>query len=204
MSSSTLRRPRRDAQANRAGILAAAAVEIARDPHASLDVIARAAGLSRRALYGHFADRDALVAEVIVAGAARFNDIAGRVDDDDPRRALVRLTADLWREAAHVRASVAIALDETHVADTAAALVPLRRRIAEIIEQGREDGSFRADITAEELTRLVEDTGRAIVSRPDARPEATAELAVKAVLGIAGLSWRESVDLLAETPEAGA
>lgn len=48
------RRQRRDAAENRAGILAAASQTLAADPHASVDQIARAAGLSRRALYGHF------------------------------------------------------------------------------------------------------------------------------------------------------
>jgi AcrR family transcriptional regulator len=197
-SSSTVRRPRRDARANRAGIIAAAADEIARDPHASLDAIARAAGLSRRALYGHFDDRDALVTEVLVAGAARFNAIAARVDDTDPRRALARLTTELWQEASHVRASAAIALDESHVADTAAALAPLRSRIAAIVEHGQASGALRTDIPATVLTSLIEDTGRAVVARMHAHADATADLAVKAVLGIAGLSWRESVELLAE------
>ncbi|MFG6444556.1 TetR/AcrR family transcriptional regulator [Microbacterium sp. P07] len=202
-TSSPVRRPRRDARENRAGILAAAADEIARDPHASLDVIARAAGLSRRALYGHFDDRDALVSEVLVAGAARFNAIAARVSDTDPRRALARLTAGLWQEASHVRASAAIALDETHVGGTAAALAPLRHRIAEIVDHGQASGVLRTDIPGPELAELIEYTGRSIVARMGAHPEATAEVAVKAVLGIAGLSWRETVALLAELPEAG-
>jgi AcrR family transcriptional regulator len=197
-SSLTIRRPRRDAQANRAGIIAAAAAEIARDPHASLDAIARAAGLSRRALYGHFDDRDALVSEVLVAGAARFNAIAERIDDDDPRRTLARLAADLWREASHVRAAAAIALDEAHVARTAAALAPLRRRVSDIIDRGQRTGMLRTDIPAPVLARLVEETGRAVVGRLDVGAESGADLAVKAVLGIAGLSWRESVDLMAE------
>ncbi|MBN9182740.1 MAG: TetR family transcriptional regulator, partial [Microbacterium sp.] len=75
-TASVPRRPRRDAVENRAGILAAATATIAHDPHASIDTIARSAGLSRRALYGHFEDRDALIREVIAAGAQRFNDIA--------------------------------------------------------------------------------------------------------------------------------
>ncbi|MFG6402427.1 MULTISPECIES: TetR/AcrR family transcriptional regulator [unclassified Microbacterium] len=196
MTSSTLRQPRRDAQENRAGILAAAADEIARDPHASLDAIARAAGLSRRALYGHFDDREALVRQVLVTGAARFNAIADRIDDDDPQRALARLAAELWHEASHVRVAAAIALDESHVADTAAALAPLRTRIAEIVRRGQDTGALRTDIAAPVLAHLIEETGRAVVARMHVDPAASAEHAVKAVLGIAGLSWRESVALL--------
>jgi len=197
MPSSVARKPRSDAQANRAGIISAAASEIARDPHASLDAIARAAGLSRRALYGHFDDRDALVSEVLVTGAARFNAIAERIDDPDPRRALARLAAELWREASHVRAAAAIALDETHVADTAAALAPLRAKVAELVARGQTIGAMRTDVTAEVLTDLIEGTGRAVVSHLHVDTDDGGELAVKAVLGIAGLSWRESVELLA-------
>ena len=72
---------RRDATANRAALLAAAQTVLARDPHASLDAIAQSAGLSRRALYGHFSDRESLLREVIAIGAGRFNTIAEATDD---------------------------------------------------------------------------------------------------------------------------
>lgn len=193
-SAPTLRRPRRDARENRASILAAAASALAADPHASIDTIARAAGLSRRALYGHFDDRESLVRELIVVGAGRFNDIAVRLDDDsEPRHALARLVVALWNEASHVRAAAALALDDTHVAETARALAPLRARIEDILQRGQRSGALRTDIDTATLARLVEETGRVIVSRLD---DAGPELAVKSVLGVAGLSWRESVELL--------
>ncbi|MGB4777171.1 TetR/AcrR family transcriptional regulator, partial [Microbacterium sp.] len=97
------RRPRKDAAANRLGILRAAAATLAADPTASIDQIARAAGLSRRALYGHFEDRQALLTELIASGAHRFNAIAASVDEPHPPLALARLTAALWAEAAHVQ-----------------------------------------------------------------------------------------------------
>ena len=58
------RAPRSDAAKNRAALLDAARSELNRDPDASLDTIAAAAGLSRRAVYGHFPSRDALIAEL--------------------------------------------------------------------------------------------------------------------------------------------
>ncbi len=129
---------RRDAVENRAGILDAATAAIGHDPRASIDTIARRAGLSRRALYGHFDDRNAIVREVIAAGAARFNAIADRVDDADSRVALARLASELWREAAHVQAAAALALDDAHLAETSDALAPLRRRIDQIVRRGQE------------------------------------------------------------------
>lgn len=75
---------RRDALANREALLRAAQSVLATNPTASLDVIAQAAGLTRRAVYGHFADRDSLLREVIAVGAQRFNAIAETTDESDP------------------------------------------------------------------------------------------------------------------------
>ncbi len=193
------RRPRRDAAANRAGILSAAATTIAHDPHASIDSIARAAGLSRRALYGHFVDRDALLHELILSGAQRFNALAEGVDADaGAPLALARLTGRLWAEAAHVQVAAAIALGEAHVEDTAAALAPLRRTVSAIVQDGQEAGTLRADVAAPTLARLIEETARVVVTRVDASsPEARA-LAIRAVLSIAGLSWREADAVVTE------
>lgn len=195
------RRQRRDAVENRAGILSAATATIAHDPHASIDTIARNAGLSRRALYGHFDDRDALIREVIRTGAQRFNVIADDVDDDDARLALARLAARLWREAAHVQVAAAIALDEAHVSETADALAPLRRRVVGIVRRGQGDGTLRTDVSAPTLARLVEEAARSVVTRVDAASPEARSLAVRAVLSIAGLSWREGAALLSDHPE---
>jgi len=194
---------RRDAAQNRAGILSAATTAIAQDPHASIDAIARTAGLSRRALYGHFVDRDALIREVISTGARRFNAIAEDVDDVDARLAIARLAGRLWSEAAHVQVAAAIALDEAHLADTADALAPLRRRVLAIVRRGQHDDTLRTDVPAGTLARLIEETARSVVTRMDAASPDARSLAIRAVLSIAGLSWREGVALLADHPELG-
>ncbi|WP_061782381.1 TetR/AcrR family transcriptional regulator [Microbacterium hominis] len=196
-----LRRPRKDAAANRAGILRAAATTLAVDPSASIDQIARAAGLSRRALYGHFDDRQALLTELISAGAQRFNTIASSLDEPHPPLALARLTAALWAEASHVQVAAALALDETHLEQTATALAPLRRALVAVVRAGQDDESLRADMAAPTLARLIEETARAAVSRIDASSPIAASLAVRAVLSIAGLSWRESETLLNAHPD---
>lgn len=196
----TTRAPRRDSVENRAGILDAARATLASDPRASIDVIARSAGLSRRTLYGHFDDRDALIRELIVSGAQRFNAIAESVTDADPRIALARLAARLWQEAAHVQVVAAIALDEAHVEHTADALAPLRRSVAALVQRGQDDGSFRTDLTAPILARLIEEVARTVVSRTDASSTGAANLAVRTLLSVAGLSWREADALLAADP----
>lgn len=197
----TTRAPRRDSVENRAGILDAARATLANDPHASVDVIARSAGLSRRTLYGHFDDRDALIRELISSGAQRFNAIATSVDDPDSRIALARLAARLWQEAAHVQVAAALALDEAHVEHTAAALAPLRRTVAALARRGQEEGSFRTDLAAPTLARLIEEMARTVVSRTDAASTGAANVAVRTVLSIAGLSWREADELLTAHPD---
>lgn len=194
------RRPRRDALENRAGILVAATETIARDPHASIDAIARSAGLTRRALYGHFEDRDALIREVVATGARRFNEIALSVDDVDARVALARLTSLLWQEASHVQVAASIALDDSHVQQTADALAPLRRTVVQIVRRGQDDDLLRTDVAAPTLARLVEETARAVITRMDASSPEARSLAVRAVLSIAGLSWREADALLTAHP----
>ncbi|GAA5084378.1 hypothetical protein GCM10025760_02200 [Microbacterium yannicii] len=196
-----VRRPRRDALENRAGILAAAIVALAHDPRASVDAIARQAGLSRRALYGHFDDRDALVRELVAQGATRFNAIADTIDDADARVALARLAAALWTEASHVQVLAAIALDEAHLEETATALAPLRRAVVRIVRDGQEAEVLRTDVTAPTLARLVEETARTVITRMDASSPTARDLAVRAVLSIAGLSWREAATLLEANPD---
>lgn len=195
------RRPRKDAAANRAGILSAAALTLSLDPHASIDTIARAAGLSRRALYGHFDDREALLRELIARGAERFNTIAASDLDGEAPVALARLTARLWHEAAHVQVAAALALDEAHIEATATSLAPLRRTVVALVRRGQDAGTLRTDVAAPTLARLIEETARVAVTRVDASSPEAASLAVRAVLSIAGLSWRESLDLLAAHPD---
>ncbi|MEV8267557.1 TetR/AcrR family transcriptional regulator [Microbacterium sp. NPDC076911] len=201
MTTPPVRAPRRDARANRESILSAATTALSVDPHASIDTIARGAGLSRRALYGHFEDRDTLVRELIANGASRFNDIALRIDDTDPRVALGRLTAMLWNEAAHVQVAASIALDEQHVSSTAEALAPLRRRVVDLVREGQAAGSLRNDVPAVTLARLIEETARTVITRMDAASPDALSLAVRAVLSISGLSWREAQALLAAHPD---
>jgi len=195
------RRPRRDAERNRAAILEAARAVLAAEPAASIDTIARTAGLTRRALYGHFEDRDALIRTLVTDGAARFNDIAHGVSALDSRVALGLLAARLWDAAAHVQVVASIALDDAHVRDTAAALAPLRARLVDIVRAGQSDDTLRTDVPAETLARLIEETARTVITRMDATAPDARSLAVRAVWSIAGLSWREAADLFAAHPD---
>ena len=100
--------------------------------------------------------------------------------------------------------AAALALDEAHLEHTATALAPLRRTVAGLVRRGQDDGSFRTDLTAPTLARLIEEIARTVISRTDAASSGAANLAVRAVLSIAGLSWREADTLLAAHPDLGA
>ena len=105
---------------------------------------------------------------------------------------LTELTTRLWQEASLVHASAAIALEERYLTLTAASLAPVRARLAAIVESGQRTGRMRRDISAATLTRLIEETARTLIVRWDEQDaEATAQLAVRAVLSIAGLSWQD-------------
>lgn len=194
-------RRRRDALANRESLLRAAQSVLATNPTASLDAIAQAAGLTRRAVYGHFADRDSLLREVIAVGAQRFNAIAETTDESDPRVTLARMATRLWREASAVRASANIALDDAHLADTVRALAPLRRRIRDLTAVGVGSGAFRGDMPPELLAFLIEETARATLRELRLTTTDADATVVRVVLSIVGLSWAEQAELIDAHPE---
>ncbi len=191
---------RKDATKNRELLVGAARAAIADQANASLDTIAQAAGLTRRAVYGHFPDRDALVREVIADGAREFDEIAARATAKDPRLALVFLATELWRASTSVRASANVAATESYRDAAAQAFEPLRTRLAEITRKGIESGALRGDMSAEVLALLIEEAAKATLRDQRITAGHTAETAIKVVLSIAGLSWREQAELLGPQP----
>ncbi len=192
---------RADAATNRVALVRAAQTVLARDPHASIDTIAREAGLSRRAVYGHFPDRDSLVRAVIAVAAERFNAIATSTLDIDPAIALATLAARLWAEAAQVQASASLAVDDDHVDETARSLGPLRERLRGIVDRGVADGAFRRDLPPALLARVIEEAARtALRELTDIDDVDARDVAVRLVLSVAGLSWHEASDLLSTHP----
>jgi AcrR family transcriptional regulator len=200
------RAPRRDAVVNRESLLAAAAATLAESADASLDAIARAAGLSRRSVYGHFANRDELVLALVDAGAERLNATAAAVDHDDAAVAIALLGARLWDAVEHVRLLAAMAVREPYVHRVAIALEPVRVRLRELVETGAAQGVVRADMPADVLAHLIERSALAVLGEAAASAEASAHaldtrrLVMLAVLGTAGLSWRDAGALIDATP----
>jgi AcrR family transcriptional regulator len=201
------RRPRRDATANREALLAAAADALGEASDAPLERITSAAGLTRRAFYGHFANRDELVVAVIDVGAARLNAIAADTDDPHAPTAIALLGARLWGAVEHVRLLAGMAVREPYATHAAEALAPVRERLRALVERGVAEGTVRPDIRADVLARLIESAAIAVLLEAAVTGIADLEgrrLVMLAVLGTAGLSWQDSADLIDTAPALAA
>lgn len=94
----TRRRRRADAEQNVTAILDAAVKVLSEQPEASVEDIARAAGLSRQTVYAHFASRQALLNAVIEQVSAEVTTAfeAAELDQAPPATALIRLLDLGW------------------------------------------------------------------------------------------------------------
>ena len=194
---SPARLPRRShARSNHARILAAAREELSRDPDASLDEIARAAGVVRRTLYGHFPNRQALLCALAeeAAQAVREAFTAVRDPGDDPPAAMARLTLAIWAVGDRYRMLIALGRRDLGEESIRAALAPARAEATAILERGQRDGAFTADLPAPVLALAVEAFGLAVLESqwPDPGGQASAA-AVLTAAGVAPAAARRYV-----------
>lgn len=206
-----IRAPRRDATENREALILAAATVLNADPSASLEAVATEAGLSRRAFYGHFATRDALLAEVALHGAARINRamLTGAPDEEPrvPATDLALVGARLWDEVDHVRSMALMTVRGPHAHLVGDALLPLRRHVLRIVARGVADGSFRTDIEVGRLARLVESAAISVLDESTRHPMSTSEgrrLVVLSVLAMVGFGQADATAILTTIQKARA
>lgn len=205
-STSRTRAPRRDATENRESLLAAARIVFNRDPSASLEAVAVEAGLSRRSVYGHFANRDELLRELVTAGARRVATSLESVRHPDPLTRLALIASTLWREVESVRVMAVVAVRGPLASHTAGTLGAIRRDVRDAIVQGQANASMRQDLPADLLARLVEDTALVVLEDATEHPLEAREgdrLAILMTLGVVGLGWREAAAFIASRPELG-
>jgi AcrR family transcriptional regulator len=203
-SLASARAPRKDAASNRQALLAAAVVALDRDPDASLETIAGVAGLSRRAVYGHFATRDDLVREVLQRGARRIVESLAGIVHADSRIHVALIGARLWAEVEQVRVMARVAVRGPLAREVAAELAPLRAELLRVVERGIAAGELRGDIPAPTLARLVEGGALAVLDEATRSDIGRAEghtLVILTSLALCGLDWRSAGDLIAATPE---
>ncbi|MEC4019713.1 TetR/AcrR family transcriptional regulator [Streptomyces sp. H27-D2] len=198
------------AAANRRRILDIALDELLRDPDASMDQIARAAGLVRRTLYGHFANREALFAaltDTAVEDVTRAFAV-GAADPAAPADiALARSTLAVWQYADRYRLLVSLAQHSITDAGIRARLEPVRRNAATVIQQGLDDGLFHSPLPARALAHLHEHTlfGLMQAVNDGALPtEGAGAAAVTAVLASVGVPPERAAEVVrrVRTPDA--
>lgn len=148
---------RADAVRNIEAIVEAATRLLAVNPEVSVNEIAKAAGVGRVTLYGHFDTRTALVREVTERAIRNTSEALAAVDlEGAPRDALGRLLEATW-QLAHRYGAVVIAGSQ--------ALPPeeLRRahhepaqRVLKLLTRGRDSGDFRDDAPIEWQVSVVQ------------------------------------------------
>jgi AcrR family transcriptional regulator len=211
MTSPTITRaPRRDAAENRAALLAAARVVLNRDPDAGLDAIAAEAGLTRRSVYGHFANRDALLRELIASGAARVAAALAAVDHPQPLVRIALIGSRLWLEVENVRVMSAFAVSGPYQKLVGEQLAPIRRHLLDAVVEGASaKGGFviRRDMSPETVARLIEGAAIAVLNeatRTGMSVAAGRRNVMLAGLSMAGLDATSAGRLIDSTPELSA
>lgn len=155
------RRQRSDARQSIAAVLDAAIRTLGERPDASMDEIARAAGVSRQTVYAHFPSREALIDAVIEHASAQFTTLLDGVDLDDapPAQALTGLLEAGWQIAARypfLWLQPAVDPDKD-----AARHAPVLDRLLDVVRRGQASGDFDASVPAQWLLSAILALGRA-------------------------------------------
>lgn len=155
----TMRRPRHDAVRNRERVLEAAkAVFSAGGPDASLEAVARRAGVGIGTLYRHFPTREALFEAVYRREVEQLADLAEQLKSDAaPAEALRHwLRANVELVATKKGMSAALALAAHKPSELYAySFERLTKAVGALLERAVAAGEIRADIGPEELLRAL-------------------------------------------------
>ncbi|AWW43446.1 MULTISPECIES: TetR/AcrR family transcriptional regulator [Streptomyces] len=139
---------RRNARSNRARILATARQELGRNPDVTLEEIARAAGVVRRTLFGHFPGRAALVEALTEeASQALLSAVSGQSEPaETPAHELARFVLSIWPVGDRFRLLLALIHQDLGAQRVSEVLAPARDEAAAIMDRGQHDGVFPAHL----------------------------------------------------------
>ncbi|MEU8547919.1 TetR/AcrR family transcriptional regulator [Streptomyces roseoverticillatus] len=138
------------ADANRRRIMDIALGELLRDADASMDQIARAAGVVRRTVYGHFPSREALMSALVddAASAVEVAQAEALRDVADPAEALALSMLAAWEIADGYRLLISLAQRSVTVEGIHRRLEPVRRECAAMLQRGLDEGRFVSPLPA--------------------------------------------------------
>lgn len=139
---------RRNARSNRARILATARQELGRNPDITLEELARASGVVRRTLFGHFPGRAALLDALAEEAAEALRDAVavGTRGTESAERALADFSMSMWPVGDRYRMLLALAQRDLGMARVAELLRPARVTVTAIVERGQRDGVFHSHL----------------------------------------------------------
>jgi AcrR family transcriptional regulator len=144
---------RSDAVRNRDAILEAAIHELASEPHASMTDIARAAGVGRVTLYGHFSSREELVEATLLRVIERSEAELASLDlSGEPMTALDLLVRRSWRIVDTFHRLLGVAESTLSNEQIRAHHAEPMARVRSLIERGQHEGAMRRDLDAGWLT----------------------------------------------------
>lgn len=141
---------------DREQVLRAAAALLARKSTATMDEVARAAGIGRATLHRHFAGRDALVRALEQLGITEFEAAIdrARLDEDGAGDALRRLI-DETEPVADLLAFLYTENQLFEGDEVDEGWARLDARVADLFRRGQEQGEFRIDLSPAWLTEAL-------------------------------------------------
>jgi AcrR family transcriptional regulator len=153
------RKPRADAQRNRDGLLEAAKAAFAEvGPEASLDEIARRAGVGIGTLYRHFPTRDAIVEAVYRREVQQLADAAPRLAETLPPAEALRAWMRVFIDYIAAKKVIAPALKSSVGGGSAVyadSSVRINQAIGLLVERARASGDIRPSAGAADLLRAL-------------------------------------------------
>src|ERR1700688_627902 len=158
-SAATLRRPRADAVRNRERVLEAAkAVFSAGGPEASLEAVAKRAGVGIGTLYRHFPTREALFEAVYRREVQQLTELAEQLKSEaepvDALRRWLRSNVEFIATKNGMMAALALAVQSSSEL-TAFSFDRLTKAVGALLDRAIAAGEIRADISPEDLLRAL-------------------------------------------------
>ncbi|MFD4786764.1 TetR/AcrR family transcriptional regulator [Streptomyces sp. NPDC058459] len=190
------------ADANRRHILDVALTELLRDPDASMDQIARAAGVVRRTVYGHFPSREALIGTLVDEAVRVLTDadVWARVDEGGPAESVARSVLAVWEIADRYRLLIALAQRTVTVQGIRDRLAPLREEKTRVLQRGLDEGVFSSPLSAAALAFVHEQLLFAVMESVNEGllpPEEAGRAAAVTALTAAGVPVGAATELVA-------
>jgi AcrR family transcriptional regulator len=156
---------RADARENRERILAAARVAFGEDCDASMNQIARRAGVGAGTLYRNYPSREALILDIYQDEVERLTgSVAELLEKWAPLEALRRWTVELVEAMRKKHAFGAALSPDAHKSITEQTYGPVIAAIGQLFEAGKRDGSVRGDAEPGDFLQL---TGALWRASPD-------------------------------------